>query len=84
MLIQTSNGNFLIERNSLKTDSVKIKTNSKEELQRFFGSNQIIFTSNPDYPYHIFACKQEFANALILMVKEIEYSEFNSQELVNR
>lgn len=82
MLIQTKNCNFLIEGSAEQTGCVLIKANSQEELQRFFGSNLIKYTGNPDYPFEVFACKQEFANALILMVKEIEYSDFDFQTLV--
>lgn len=83
MLIQTSNGNFLIERNISKPDCVKIKTNSQEELQRFFGSCKIDSSSDSEFPFQICACKQEFANALILMVKEIEYPNFKQLDLVD-
>ncbi len=83
MLIQTNKGNFLIEINQPKSDFVRIKTNSKEELERFFGSLQIDFSQNSEFPYQVCACKQEFANALILMVKEIEYSDFQQNNLVN-
>lgn len=76
MLIQTINGDFLIERNLKKADCLTIKTNSKEEMQRFFGSCEIISTSDSEFPFQVCTCKQEFANALILMVKEIEYQDF--------
>ncbi len=83
MLIQTNSGNFLIERNLVKPDCVKIKTNSKEELERFFGSFEITQSSDSEFPFQICACKQEFTNALILMVKEIEYPIFNRLDLVD-
>lgn len=82
MLIQTINGDFLIERNPSKADCIKIRTNSKEELQRFFGSLEIIHTSDSDFPFQVCTCKQEFANALILMVKEIEYPDFKQLNLI--
>jgi hypothetical protein len=83
MLIQTSNGNFFIEKNPSKPDCVKITTNSKEELQRFFGSCEIITSPDLEFPFQICACKQEFANALILMVKEIEYPNFKELDLID-
>lgn len=83
MFIQTENGDFLIEKDLDKPDYVRIKTNSREELERFFGSVEITFTNRKEYPYQIFACKQEIANALILMLKEIEYSDFDVQELIS-
>lgn len=82
MLIQTKNCNFLIEASQEQKGCVLIKASSQEELQRFFGSSLIKYIGNSDFPFEVFACKQEFANALILMVKEIEYSDFDFQVLV--
>ncbi|WP_296699982.1 hypothetical protein [Algoriphagus sp.] len=83
MLIQTINGDFLIERNLSKSDCVKIKTNSKEELQRLFGSCEIVQTTDSEFPFEVCTCKQEFANALILMVKEIEYPDFKQLNFID-
>ena len=83
MLIQTSKANFLIEKNLGKSDCVKIKADSKEELQRYFGSSNVQFSIEQQFPFQVLACKQEFANALILMVKEIEYSDFGQETYVN-
>ncbi|WP_057935696.1 hypothetical protein [Algoriphagus resistens] len=76
MIIQTSNANFLIEKSESNPGCVSISSNSQEELYRFFGSLEITYTNDPLYSYTVRACKQEFANAMILMVKEIDYSEF--------
>lgn len=76
MIIQTSNANFLIEKSESNNGCVSISSNSQEELYRFFGSLEITYTNDPIYSYTVCACKQEFANAMIVMVKEIDYSEF--------
>ncbi|PZX51998.1 hypothetical protein [Algoriphagus chordae] len=76
MIIQTSTANFLIERSEHKSPCIKISSNSEEELYRFFGSLEIKANNDLEYGYEVFACKQEFANAMIIMVKEIDYSDF--------
>lgn len=77
MIIQTAAANFLIEKNDSKKGCVSIRSNSQEELNRFFGSLEIRVTGDLFYSYEVLACKQEFANAMIVMVKEIDYAEFS-------
>jgi predicted sulfurtransferase len=81
MIIQTSNAKFLIESCGNRKDCVFINSNSKEELGRFFGSLDVLETNFQEYPFQVKSCKQEFANALIIMVKEIDYSHFWSLDL---
>jgi hypothetical protein len=81
MIIQTSNAKFLIESCGQRKDCVLINSNSKEELDRFFGSLDVLETNSEKYPFQVKSCKQEFANALIIMVKEIDYSNFWSLDL---
>ncbi len=76
MIIQTSSAKFLIESCENSKDFVLINSNSKEELDRFFGSSDFSKTNSHEYPFQVKTCKQEFANAMILMVKEIDYSRF--------
>ncbi|MEB2778036.1 hypothetical protein SYJ56_22170 [Algoriphagus sp. D3-2-R+10] len=81
MKIQTSAANFLIEKCYANNGCVIIRSNSQEELFRFFGSLEISVTNDLYYAYEVQACKQEFANAMIIMVKEIDYSEFSEFSL---
>jgi len=81
MIIQTYNAKFLIESCGQRKDCVVINCNSKEELDRFFGSLDVLETNMDLYPFQVKSCKQEFANALIIMVKEIDYSNFWSLNL---
>ncbi len=76
MLIHTATTNFLIESKSGNPGCILIKSSSRDDLQRFFGSLQIQETENSVFPFQVLACKQEFSNALILMVKEIDYTDF--------
>lgn len=83
MRIQTTKSSFLIEGDGDKKGCVFIKSDSNDELHRFFGSLIIEPSGSSEYPYLVKACKQEFANALILMVKEIDYSTFSQFESVS-
>ena len=81
MIIQTSSAKFMIEKSELKNGCVSIRSNSQDELNRFFGSLEITITDDLFYAYEVLSCKQEFANAMFLMVKEIDYSEFSEFSL---
>lgn len=80
MRIQTTRASFLIEVSENNKGCLFIKSESNEELHRFFGSLEIESSGNPEHPFQVKACKQEFANALILMVKEIDYTTFSQFE----
>ncbi|UZD22990.1 hypothetical protein [Algoriphagus halophytocola] len=77
MVIRTSTASFMIEGSDSTDGCINIRCTSQVELYRFFGSVEIKETGNTHFPYLAKSCKQEFANALILMVKEIDYSEFS-------
>ncbi|MCE7057130.1 hypothetical protein LZF95_20785 [Algoriphagus sp. AGSA1] len=80
MIIQTSTAQFLIKNCDSKVGCVTVSSDSLEELNRFFGSLQITSSHERCFPYAVCACKQEFSNALILMVKEIDYSDFSQYD----
>jgi hypothetical protein len=81
MVIQTTNCEFLIECKDQATGCVCIYSDSLEEIQRFFGSSEAEYSSKENWKYMVCSCKQEFANALILMVKEINYTDFDFSRL---
>lgn len=81
MIIKTVTANFLIEKCESNTGYMLIRSNSQEELFRFFGSLEISMTNDFFYTCEVHACKQEFVNALILMVKEIDYTEFSEYSI---
>lgn len=76
MIIQTLNSEFLIEASMINSDCVFIYSNNSDELQRFFGSRIVENPENPDWKFKTKTCKQDFANALIHLVKEIDYTDF--------
>lgn len=77
MIIHTTTASFLVEKCDSRNGRVLVRSNCQENLYRFFGSLEINMSSDPYYPYEVYACKQEFANAMIIMVKEIDYSDFS-------
>lgn len=81
MIIHTSNCEFLIESSEKPAGCVFIYSDSQEELQRLFGSSEVEYSAKDTWRYMVSTCKQEFANALILMVKEINYTDFELPKL---
>ncbi|WP_297338211.1 hypothetical protein [Algoriphagus sp.] len=83
MIIQTNAGTFLIQNCQTKNDRIAIKSDSEVEILRFFGSTPISKTGDYNFPYQVSVCKQVFSDALILMIKEIDYMDFkNNSDLV--
>ena len=80
MIIQTSTCDFLIEESGLADGCISVYSDSLEELQRLFGSLEIEYSSRAEGKYKVCTCKQDLANALILLVKEINYSDFGQSK----
>lgn len=80
MIIQTSSGDFLIEESGKADGCVFVYSDSLEEIQRLFGSSEVEYSLREDWKFKVFTCKQDLANALILMVKEISYRTFGQEK----
>lgn len=80
MIIQTSKCDFLIEENSVKSGYISVYSENLEEMQRFFGSSETEFSAKGEWKYCVSICKQDLANALILMVKEVNYQTFTPEK----
>ncbi|MGM0945390.1 MAG: hypothetical protein ACQEW9_09425 [Bacteroidota bacterium] len=76
MIIQTNSGSFLVESCLQKNGRIAVKSDSELEILRFFGSQEIQASNDFNFPYQVSVCKQVFSDALILMVKEIDYTKF--------
>ncbi|MCS5490000.1 hypothetical protein [Algoriphagus limi] len=76
MLIHTRTAKFLISNISEKKDLLLVQSDSKEEMERLFGSGETKIEQGHQWPFEVKICKQEFAHCLILLVKEIDYKEF--------
>lgn len=81
MIIQTSTCYFLIEDSGRINGCISVFSDSLEEIQRFFGSAELEYSTKCEWKYKVCTCKQDLANALILMVKEINYSDFSESRL---
>ncbi len=77
MIIQTTTGDFLIEASNRADGCITVFSDSLEELQRLFGSLEIEYSARKGRKYKVCTCKQDLANAMILLVKEIDYSRFD-------
>ena len=73
---QTKSSSILIEKPCAQSSCVVIKCDSEIELIRLFGSLRIEKTDDLNFPYKVTTCKQEYADALLLLIKEIDYDEF--------
>lgn len=77
MIIQTSQCDFLVEECGGRDGYVYVYSENLEEIQRFFGSAETEYSSTGDWKYRVSICKQDLANSLILMVKEVNYKNFD-------
>lgn len=72
MLISSVHGVFSVVISEQNSDKVEVRSNNKNSLARIFDAQRI-----KDREGNFFVCisKQEFANTLIMMIKEIDYSD---------
>ncbi|MFN4000129.1 hypothetical protein [Algoriphagus sp.] len=80
MIIQTSTCDFLIEDSGRVNGCISVFSDSLEEIHRLFGSSELEISDRSGWRYKVCTCKQDLANALILMVKEINYLDFHSSK----
>lgn len=78
MIIQTLSAKFLIESSSDCDGCLMVYSDNSEQLQRLFGSSVHHSLNFSEMPFLTKTCKQDFAHTLILLVKEIDYSNFPS------
>jgi hypothetical protein len=76
MIIQTLNSEFLIKSCEAENGFVVIYSNNPDDLQRFFGSRIVEAKEDSSWKFRTKTCKQDFAHALIHLVKEIDYKDF--------
>lgn len=77
MVIESLHGIFTIVTNEINHDQLLVRAKNKEELMRIFDEKRICRCTEEQNDYCVQMCKQEFANTLIMMIKEINYSDFN-------
>ena len=77
MLVQISNATFLIENCEKDKSCISVKSDSQEELYRLFCSSKALEIVSGPMPYKLRVSRQEFSNSLIMLVKEIDYTNFD-------
>jgi hypothetical protein len=80
MIIRTTICDFLIEDSGKSNGCISVFSDSLEEIQRLFGSSELESSDRIGWRYKVCTCKQDLANALILIVKEINYLDFHSSK----
>ncbi|MCH7408441.1 hypothetical protein MM239_03470 [Belliella sp. DSM 111904] len=76
MVINSLHGTFSIVINENAQDQLLVKSKSKVELTRIFDEKRIVKSKDDDFGFFVSLCKQEFAHTLIMMIKEIDYMDF--------
>jgi hypothetical protein len=76
MVIQTSNATFLIEESQMSDGSLLVYADNDFELQRLFSNAQVLDATGSGWKFLAVTCRQELANVLIHLVKEIDYQNF--------
>jgi len=79
MLIQSLHGNFSIIASGKDQDLLFIRSNEKSELSNIFGEMRVSRYDGEGLEFYVAIRKQEFTNTLIMMVKEINYSDLGKE-----
>ncbi|MFD2200705.1 hypothetical protein [Shivajiella indica] len=77
MIITSLHGTFSINSCEKDQDKLIVRSKEKDSLMRIFDSKRIIQCEIDGSSYFVTLCKQEFAHSLIMLVKEVNYSDFN-------
>lgn len=78
MIIKTIHGTFSIYSSGKDSDKLVVKSKDKASLTRIFDEQRIIQSQSEEAGFFVKLCKQEFAHTLILMVKEVNYSDVDT------
>ncbi|MDO9552800.1 hypothetical protein [Rhodonellum sp.] len=75
MVITSLHGTFSIIASEKDQDQLFVRSNEKKELSNVFGEKRVLDYEGESFDFFVPICKQEFANTLIMMVKEVNYSD---------
>ncbi|MHA7129321.1 hypothetical protein [Algoriphagus namhaensis] len=78
MLIQSLSASFSIQKAPDSKGCLEVRCDNQIELSRLFGSLRVEASGDFEFPYQVIACKQEYADAMILLIKEIDYFNFSA------
>ncbi len=82
MWITSLNGSISVVQSKQDVDQLLIKARHKNDLSRLFDEKRINQMEGEEaFQYYALVCKQEFADTMIKMIKEIDYSNFEMELL---
>lgn len=76
MIINSLYGTISVVSGGVDQDKLRINSSKKETLMRMFDEKRIGHYESVEFPYYVEMCKQEFAHTLIVLVKDINYPDF--------
>ena len=79
MVITSLHGNFSIIASEKDQNQLFVRSHEKRELSSVFGEKRILMYEGEGFNFYVSICKQEFANTLIMMVKEVNYSDLEKE-----
>lgn len=79
MIIHSLFGSFCVVSKSGKPDGLLLQSKSRIALNRIFDDMRIKANESSDYPFVVELCKQEFADTLIKLTKDISYENFDKE-----
>lgn len=77
MYITSIHGIFSIVSASKDQDNLIISSKTKTAMLQLFDEKRIYTSEEREFNFHVALCKQELAHIMIMMIKEINYSELN-------
>jgi hypothetical protein len=79
MIVHSLFGSFCVVAKSGKPDGLLLQSKSRIALNRIFDDKRIKANESTDYPFLVELCKQEFAEMLIKLTKDISYENFDKE-----
>lgn len=81
MIIKSIRGTFSVQSYGKDQDKLIVKSSNKASLMKIFDEKRVVELPSDKNIYCVSLCKQEFVHTLILLVKEVNYSDFNQTNL---
>lgn len=79
MIIHSLFGSFCVVAKSGKPDGLLLQSKSRIALNRIFDDKRIKANESTDYPFLVELCKQEFADTISKLTKDISYENFDME-----
>ncbi|ERM80782.1 hypothetical protein P872_20990 [Rhodonellum psychrophilum GCM71 = DSM 17998] len=79
MWIASTFGFISIVQHWDQTDTFLVRARLKKDLQLLFDDKRILEIPSADYRYRVLVKKQEMADVLVKMIKDIDYPNFKNE-----